>query len=48
MDTSSSAIEQGQTTTIHYDISITWEMKPRMTPQKTSLTVNQTRTGHEV
>jgi len=47
MDTSSSANEDRQTTTLNYEISIMWEMKPRTTPQKTSPTVNRTRTGHE-
>jgi len=47
MDTSCSANGQRQTTTLNYEISITWEMKTRTTPQKPSLTVNQTGTGHK-
>jgi len=40
MDTSHSANKQRQTTTLNYEISIMWEMKPSTTPQKTSPLLN--------
>jgi len=36
MDTKCLTNGQRQTTTHNYEISTTWETKPRMTPQKTS------------
>ena len=44
MDTTCLANGQRQTATLNYEISTTWEMKPRTTPQKT---VNGTGTGGE-
>jgi len=35
-DTTCSANQQKQTTMLNYEISTTWEMKPRTIPQKTS------------
>ena len=47
MDTTFSANEQKQTTTLNYEISAIWETMPMATPQMTSRLLTGPETGHE-